>query len=75
MFDLTRAVGFIACFARFFELHLGHKVKYVRTVRPIYGNRLLFRRAASGAIVIPDFRTHDVKIETRTLRDTRRAFV
>ena len=35
----------VARFASFVELHLGREVKYVRTVRPIYGNRLLFRRS------------------------------
>ena len=33
----------VARFVRFVELHLGREVKYVCTVRPIYGNRLLFR--------------------------------
>ena len=65
----------VARFASFVELHLGREVKYVCTVRPIYGNRLLFRRRVHAASVTPDFRLNDVKIETQTLRDTRRAFV
>ena len=52
--------AFCKCFV---ELHLRREIKHVRTVRPIYGNRLLFRRP------------RDVKIETQTLRNTRRAFV
>ena len=63
----------VARFASFVELHLGRKVKHVCTVRPIYGNRLLFRRRVHAASVTPDFRLNDVKIETQTLRGTRRA--
>ena len=62
----------VARFASFVELHLGREVKYVCTVRPIYGNRLLFRRRVHAASVTPDFRLNDVKIETQTLRNTRR---
>ena len=63
----------VARFTSFVKLHLGRKVKHVCTVRPIYGNRLLFRRRVHAASVTPDFRLNDVKIETQTLRDTRRA--
>ena len=51
----------------------GSSVSTLITVRLIYGNRLLFRRRVHAASVTPDFRLNDVKIETRTLRDTRRA--